>query len=136
MSFGNFLYKFNYNIRKIFRKHETTKKKIVKKQWSIIFVKRCLDINVQPKFYNIIYIIQAYIFTSTLVNLDVHNDIKLFHIHNKQLYLNTNIKDFFKNYENLIIIYICNSRNTLQFDRFHSTNIIIKFKFAVEILKA
>ena len=53
MSFGKLLYKTNYDIRKIFRKLETTRKKIVKRQWSIIFVKRCLDINVQPKFYNI-----------------------------------------------------------------------------------
>ena len=52
MSFGKLLYKTNYDIRKIFRKLETTRKKIVKRQWSIIFVKRCLDINVQSKFYS------------------------------------------------------------------------------------
>ena len=59
MSFGKLLYKTNYNIRKIFRKLETTRKNIVKRQWSITFVKRCFDINVRPKFYNIyIYVIK------------------------------------------------------------------------------
>ena len=42
--FAKLLYKTNYNIRKIFRKLETTRKKILKRQWSIIFIKRCLDI--------------------------------------------------------------------------------------------
>ena len=44
MSFGEQLYTTNYNIRKLFKKLETTRKKIVIKQWSIIFVKRYLDI--------------------------------------------------------------------------------------------
>ena len=46
MSFGKLLYKTNFDIRTIFRKLETTQKKKVKRQWSIIFVKRGLDINV------------------------------------------------------------------------------------------
>ena len=57
MSFGKLLYKINPETRKIIRKLETTKKKIVKRQWSNIFIKKCLDVKVQPKHYNIyIYI--------------------------------------------------------------------------------
>ena len=53
MSFGKLLYKINPETRKIIRKLETTKKKIVKRQWSNIFIKKCLDVKVQPKHYNI-----------------------------------------------------------------------------------
>ena len=62
MSFGKLLYKINPETRKIIRKLETTKKKIVKRQWSNIFIKKCLDVKVQPKHYNI-YI---YIYTQVL----------------------------------------------------------------------
>ena len=48
--------KLNFCIKKLFQEFETTRNKIVKRQWSLIFVKRSLDINVQSKFYNIIYI--------------------------------------------------------------------------------
>ena len=48
MSFVKLLYEINQNIRKLFRKLESIRKKMFKRQWSISFAKQFLDIYILP----------------------------------------------------------------------------------------
>ena len=53
MDFGNLLYRVPVELRKLYRKLESTDKKIIRNKWSMTFNNVCLKENIMPTFSRI-----------------------------------------------------------------------------------